>query len=99
MTVKTSEVVRSLLAAVDDEKAVGSDNISLRLLGQCAAELAYSLTTLCNNCLSSSHWFSAWKESRTVPVHKKNSKTKIKNYRPVLLLPVLSKVLETMMTR
>ena len=30
-----------------------------------------------------------------VPVHKKNDKTVAKNYRPVSMLPVLSKVLES----
>ena len=35
-----------------------------------------------------------WKKSNVVPVHKKESKKLIKNYRPISLLPVFSKVFE-----
>ena len=36
-----------------------------------------------------------WKKSNVVPIHKKESKNLIKNYSPISLLPVFSKVLET----
>ena len=35
-----------------------------------------------------------WKKSNLVSVHKKESKNLIKNYRPISLLPVFSKVFE-----
>ena len=34
-----------------------------------------------------------WKKSNVVPIHKKESKNLIKNYRPISLLPIFSKVL------
>ena len=95
-TVKTSEAeVKNILLKVDQKKAVGPDNISPRLLRQCAHELAYPLATLFNHCLQTSTWPKNWKTSNVVPVHKKGGKSEAKNYRPVSLLPVLSKVLET----
>ena len=36
-----------------------------------------------------------WKKSNVVPIHKKESKNLIKNYSPISLLPVFSKVLES----
>ena len=94
--VKTSEVeVRALLENLDENKAVGPRDISPRVLRQCAAELARPLASLFNHCLATSTWPEMWKRSSVVPLHKKNSKTEAKNYRPVSLLPVLSKVLET----
>ena len=84
-----------MLLKLNVQKAVGPDNFSPRLLRQCADELAHPLTMLFNHCWRTSRWPSAWKVSNVVPVHKKNDKTVAKNYRPVSLLPVLSKMLES----
>ena len=35
-----------------------------------------------------------WKKANIVPVHKKENKNLIKNYRPVSLLPIFSKIYE-----
>ena len=35
-----------------------------------------------------------WKKSNIVPIHKKESKNLIENYRPICILPVFSKVFE-----
>ena len=35
-----------------------------------------------------------WKKSNVVPIHKKESKNLIENYRPICILPVFSKVFE-----
>ena len=95
-TVKTSEQeVKALLLKLDVNKAVGPDAVSPRLLRQCATELAHPLSLLFNYCFQNSTWPKLWKISSIVPVHKKNSKSEAKNYRPVSLLPALSKVLET----
>ena len=94
--VRTSESeVKDILRKLDVNKAVGPDKISPRLLYSCADELAKPLTSLFNHCLQISTWPKAWKTSNVVPVHKKGGKSEVKNYRPVSLLPVLSKVVET----
>ena len=36
----------------------------------------------------------AWKKGNIVPVHKKESKNLIKNYRPISLLPIFGKIFE-----
>ena len=95
-TVRTSEEeVGVLLRNLDESKAVGLDSVSPRLLRQCAQELASPLASLFNHCLQTSSWPKSWKTSSVVPVHKKGAKNIAKNYRPVSLLSVLSKVLES----
>ncbi|XP_065195441.1 uncharacterized protein LOC135826763 [Sycon ciliatum] len=42
---------------------------------------------------------SLWKLASVVPVHKKGSKSATKNYRPISLLPKLSKVMEAIINR
>ena len=97
--IKVSEVeIKNALLKMDEKKASGSDNISPRLLRQCASELARPLASLFSHCLQTGTWPTAWKTSNVVPVHKKGGKNVVKNYRPVSLLPVLSKVLESIVT-
>ncbi|KAK8399923.1 hypothetical protein O3P69_002960 [Scylla paramamosain] len=62
----------ALLCKSDIKKALGPDNISPHLLGQCAAELATPLTQLCRECLASQMWPGLWKQARVVDVHKKS---------------------------
>ena len=90
----TEKEVYNLLRSLDEKKAVGPDGISPRLLRGCAKELAPPLTILFNNCIRAKRWPRLWKISQVVPVHKKGDKSDIKNYRPVSLLSVLSKILE-----
>ena len=35
-----------------------------------------------------------WKKVNVVPVHKKGNKQSLKNYRPISLLPICSKIFE-----
>ena len=35
-----------------------------------------------------------WKRCNIVPVHKKDNKTLVNNYRPISLLPIFGKILE-----
>ena len=37
-----------------------------------------------------------WKKSNVVPIHKRDSQNLIKNYRPITLLPIFSKVFESL---
>ena len=37
---------------------------------------------------------SEWKKGNVVPIHKKDDKQNVKNYRPVSLLPICSKIFE-----
>ena len=38
-----------------------------------------------------------WKKDNVAPIHKKESKQLVKNYRPVSLLPICSKIFERLM--
>ena len=35
-----------------------------------------------------------WKEANVIPIHKKDSKNLLKNYRPISLLPICGKIFE-----
>ena len=45
-------------------------------------------------CLNTGKFPSEWKKGNDVPIHKKDDKQNVKNYCPVSLLPICSKIFE-----
>ena len=86
--------VLSLLSALSVWKATGPDGISARLLKECAEVIAPSLTELFNKSLTLGKVPTEWKHANIVPVPKTSETCVISNYRPISLLPIVSKVLE-----
>ena len=86
--------VRRLLGQLDPAKATGPDGVPARVLKECRAVLATPLAHLFSLCFEQGVHPSDWKTANMVPVHKRKSRTDMKNYRPVSLLSVVSKVME-----
>ena len=95
----TVSEVRAALAALEETKAVGPDEVSPRLLRRCSSVLARPLSRLFEAILRQNRWPRIWKTSHVVPVHKKGSKSEAANYRPVSLLSVVGKVMESIIAR
>ena len=93
------EEIRRLLKGVNTKKATGPDEISPHLLKKCASELAKPLMRIFRDCVQTQTWPDLWKSARVTPVHKKNEKCKPKNYRPVSLLSVISKIFEKIIAK
>jgi hypothetical protein len=79
-------------------KATGSDEIPARLLKETARIITPSICKLFNKSLQQGTVPQAhaqdWKLANVVPIYKKGDKEYTKNYRPISLLPIISKVLE-----
>ena len=80
---------------LDLSKASGPDCIPVVVLKNCEPELSYILAELFNKCLKESCFPDCWKVSSVVPVFKNvGERSTAKNYHPVSLLSVVSKVFE-----
>ena len=91
----TPKMVRKVIVNLDSSKASGPDCISVVVLENCEPELSYILAKLFNNCLTESCFPDCWKVSSVVPVFKNvGERSTAKNYWPVSLLSVVSKVFE-----
>ena len=90
----STEDVNSVLSTLSTDKATGPDEISARLLKECANEIAPSLTALFNKSLSLGKVPQEWKEANVTPIHKKEDIRDVRNYRPISLLSLVSKLLE-----
>ena len=86
--------VQTLLSSLDTSKATGSDEIPARLLKETASVITPSICKLFNKSLKQGTVPQDWKVANVVPVHKKGDKEYTENYRPISLLPIISKVLE-----
>ena len=91
----TPKMVRKVVVNLDLSKASGLNCIPVVVLKNCEPELSYILAELFNKYLKESCFPDCWKVSSLVPVFKNvGERSTAKNYRPVSLLSVVSKVFE-----
>ena len=89
----TPKMVEKVIRNPDLSKAAGPDCIPVVVLKNCEPELSYILAKLFNICLKESCFPDCWKVSSVVPVFKTvGERSTAKNYHPVSLLSVVSKV-------
>lgn len=88
------EEVERIISGLKDDSAVGWDGISNRILKQFKHLLVPPLTYIFHKCLSEGIFPKCLKKAVVVPVYKSGSKDQITNYRPISLLPSVSKILE-----
>ena len=83
-----------MLDDFDTNKAAGIDGISGLFFKDGSQILAKPITNLVNLSISLSSVPESCKIAKLKPIFKKGSKLDPKNYRPISLLPLISKVLE-----
>ena len=86
--------ILKLLEDVKISKSAGIDNLAGKFLKEGASVLASPITDLCSLSISLSSFPDDCKIAKLKPLYKKEAKTKPKNYRPISLLPLISKVIE-----
>ena len=90
----TSKFIMKQLHGMSNTKATGLDDIGIRLLKSSADIIAPQLTSICNLSIHTGIFPHSWKRARVVPIYKSGNTNDASNYRPISVLPVLSKVLE-----
>ena len=89
------KMVKKVIMNLDLSKASGPDYIPVMAPKNSEPELSYILAELFNKCLKESYFPDCWKVSSVVPVFKNvGERSTAKNYHPVSLLSVVSKVFE-----
>ena len=90
------DLVYKIIGGLKNSKSTGLDNIDTNIVKLVRNEVTPSLTHIVNLSIQTSTFPELWKHAKVVPLLKPGSEDLLapKSYRPVALLPVLSKVLE-----
>ena len=89
----TTSDVQKLLEDINRTQSTGLDNLTGKFLRDGASVLAAPVTELCKLSISLSVIPDDCKIAKFKPIYKKKSKTEPKNYRPISLLPLISKIM------
>ena len=82
------------LNELSSSKAVGVDGVPLPAIKNCFAVLGPHLLHVINASIVNRVFPAAWKMALVVPIHKSGPRHVANNFRPISILPVLSKLCE-----
>lgn len=86
--------IRNIIKSLNNTNSTGYDELSTKVIKSCIHELSPLLAHLVNLSFKNGQFPSSLKFSVVVPLFKKGEKDDIGNYRPITLIPVLSKIFE-----
>ena len=93
--IPVSEVyIDNVINKLKNKSSCGYDNISNKHIKYAKNVLTKPLTLLINQCLHTGIFPSQLKLSRVKPLFKSGDQSRFSNYRPISLLPSLSKIFE-----
>ena len=93
------EGILKLLQQLNPNKASGPDNIPIRVLKECAEQIAPFLQALFTQSLRTGNLPTDWKTAFITPLFKKGDRSLPSNHRPVSLTSVCCKLMEHIIFR
>ena len=91
----TDNDIRKIMSSLGPSH--GHDMVSIRMLKICGDSIYKPLGLIFRACLEHRVFPQNWKRANVVPVHKKNDKQLIKNYRPASRLPICGKIFDRLL--
>lgn len=74
--------------------SVGNDGVCTKVIKYVSTDISAHLCYIVNLCISNGIFPEKLKTSIVIPLHKKEDKRKMGNYRPIALIPIFSKLFE-----
>ena len=86
--------VNKIIQKFKNKSSTGLDNISPKLLKYFPDNIIHCLVYIFNLSMLEGKFISCFKKAKVVPIYKSKDKQAMDNFRPISLLPVISKILE-----
>ena len=93
MTPTDASEIREIIKSLQPKKSTSHDNLSSLVIKLFGEQIAMPLSILINMSMFEGIVPDKFKIAKIIPVHKSNAKDDISNYRPISLLPSVSKIL------
>ena len=90
----SKNTVMNLLKGMEAKLSTGHDGVSNKLLKEIAQEVAEPIMHIINHTLENGTFPEELKTAKVIPIFKKGAAGDANNYRPISLLPTISKLVE-----
>ncbi len=92
------ETIILTIKSLKETRSVGSDGISMRFIKDALYVIAFNITCIINTSIVTGIFPTSWKHAIVMPIFKTGDVANPNNFRPISLLPIISKILEKVVT-
>ena len=97
ITSTNKEEIYEIISSLNSNISCKPNSIPTKVLHLFQDQITNHLATICNLSFSTGIFSAILKTAKVIPIHKKNSKLEVSNYRPISLLSNIDKIFEKLM--
>ena len=98
ITAKNKEdICKAVISSLNINKSCGPNSIPTKILHFVQDQISKHLATICNLSFPAEIFPTILKTAKVIPIHKKDSRLEVSNYRPISLLSNIDKIFEKLM--
>ena len=86
-----------IIESLKTKSSCGDDSLSTQLLKEIKNEICSSITLIVNQMITTGIFPDSLKIAKIIPILKKGDTEIIENYRPISILPAISKIFENIL--